>query len=294
MTAPNPLPSGVPAPPAAEQPIVSRRAQVLSHAILLLYTLLATLPTLLVILNSFKDRLSIFSHPFALPTAQTFTLDGYRTLAQSANFPLYFLNSLSVTLGSLALILLVSSMAAFALSEYPFRLNALTGLYLSIGIMVPIRLGTVGILNLMVGLHLVNTLWALILVYTAQGIPLAVFVLTSFMRGVPRDLKEAARIDGASEYRIYTLTLPLVRPALGAVTAISMIPVWNDLWFPLILAPGEQTKTIVLGASAFLGQFVNDYNAVLAALTLAIVPAVVLYVIFSRQLVSGITGGAIK
>ena len=185
-------------------------------------------------------------------------------------------------------------MAAFALSEYRFRLNTLTGLYLSIGIMVPIRLGTVGILNLMVDLHLVNTLWALILVYTAQGIPLAVFVLTSFMRGVPRDLKEAARIDGASEYRIYGLILPLVRPALGAVTAISMIPIWNDLWFPLILAPGEKTKTVVLGASAFLGQFVNDYNAVLAALTLAIVPVVLLYVIFSRQLVSGITGGALK
>ena len=245
-------------------------------------------------MNSFKDRLSIFSNPFAFPTAETFTLDGYHTVATSANFPLFFLNSLLVTVGSLALILIASSMASFALSEYRFRLNPLLGLYLSIGIMVPIRLGTVGILNLMVSLHLVNTLWALILVYTAQGIPLAVFVLSSFMRGVPRDLKEAARIDGASEYRIYGLILPLIRPALGAVTAISMIPIWNDLWFPLILAPGERTKTIVLGASAFLGQFVNDYNAVLAALTLAIVPVVVLYVLFSRQLVSGITGGALK
>ncbi|WP_019586106.1 carbohydrate ABC transporter permease [Deinococcus apachensis] len=279
---------------AAGVPLLNRSSQVLGHLVLIFYSLLATLPTLLIIVNSFKDRLTIFSHPFAFPNGGTFTLDGYRTLASSANFPLFFLNSLLVTLGSLFLILLVSSMAAFALSEYRFRLNTLLGLYLSVGIMVPIRLGTVGILNLMVGLHLVNTLWALILVYTAQGIPLAVFVLTSFMRGVPRDLKEAARIDGASEYRIYGLTLPLIRPALGAVTAISMIPIWNDLWFPLILAPGERTKTIVLGASAFLGQFVNDYNAVLAALTLAIVPVVVLYVIFSRQLVSGITGGALK
>ncbi|THF86321.1 carbohydrate ABC transporter permease [Deinococcus sp. KSM4-11] len=274
--------------------MVGRSTQVLAHVGLILFSLLATLPTLLIIMNSFKDRLSIFSHPFAFPTPSTFTLDGYHTVATSANFALFFLNSLVVTVGSLFLIVLTSSMAAFALSEYRFRLNTLTGLYLSIGIMVPIRLGTVGILNLMVGLHLVNTLWALILVYTAQGIPLAVFVLTSFMRGVPRDLKEAARIDGAGEYRIYGLILPLIRPALGAVTAISMIPIWNDLWFPLILAPGEKTKTIVLGASAFLGQFVNDYNAVLAALTLAIVPVVILYVLFSRQLVSGITGGALK
>ena len=277
-----------------QKPVVEGRTQLFAHLGLILFSLLATLPTLLIIMNSFKDRLSIFSNPFAFPTAETFTLDGYHTVATSANFPLFFLNSLLVTVGSLALILLASSMASFALSEYRFRLNPLLGLYLSIGIMVPIRLGTVGILNLMVSLHLVNTLWALILVYTAQGIPLAVFVLSSFMRGVPRDLKEAARIDGASEYRIYGLILPLIRPALGAVTAISMIPIWNDLWFPLILAPGERTKTIVLGASAFLGQFVNDYNAVLAALTLAIVPVVVLYVLFSRQLVSGITGGALK
>ena len=280
--------------PGNLRPRSSRRPQVLAHLGLIVYSLIALFPTLMIVMNSFKDRSTIFSAPFAFPTASTFSLDGYRTLAESANFPLYFLNSLTVTVGSLLLILLVSSMAAYALSEYTFRLNPLLGLYLSIGIMVPIRLGTIGILNLMVALHLVNTLWALILVYTAQGIPLAVFVLTSFMRGVPRELKEAARIDGASEYRIYGLILPLIRPALGAVTAISMIPIWNDLWFPLILAPGESTKTIVLGASAFLGQFVNDYSAVLAALTLAIVPVVVLYIIFSRQLVSGITGGAVK
>ena len=266
----------------------------LIHLALLLYCALALFPIVMVIGNSFKDRLTIFSAPFAPPTAATFTLDGYKTLTQGANFPAYFLHSLTVTLAALFLIVLVSSMAAFALSEYRFRLNTLTALYLSVGIMVPIRLGTVGILDLMVKLHLVNSLWSLILVYTAQGIPLAVFVLSAFMRQLPRDLKEAARIDGASEYRIYALILPLVRPAIGAVLAISMIPIWNDLWFPLILTPGEGTKTIVLGASVFLGQFVNDYNAVLAALTLAIVPAVALYAVFSRQLVSGLTSGALK
>jgi raffinose/stachyose/melibiose transport system permease protein len=264
------------------------------HLALAAYSLLALFPVLLVVLNAFKDRLTIFSAPYALPNAQTFTLEGFRTLQSTANFPAYFLNSLVVTVGALALMILVSSMAAFALAEYGFRLNNLVGLYLSVGIMVPIRLGTVGILQLAKDLELVNTLWILILVYTAQGIPLAVFVLSSFMRQLPRDLKDAARIDGASEYRIYWLTLPLIRPAIGSVLAISMIPIWNDLWFPLILASGEATKTVVLGASVFLGQFVNDYNAVLAALTLAIVPAVLLYFIFSQQLIRGITAGAVK
>jgi raffinose/stachyose/melibiose transport system permease protein len=265
-----------------------------AHAALSAYSVLALFPVLLIILNSFKDRLSIFSAPFALPSAASFTLEGYQTLSATARVDLFFLNSFLVTAGSLILILFVSSMAAFALAEYKFRFNSLTGLYLAIGIMVPIRLGTVGLLRLIVDLHLVNTLWSLILVYTAQGIPLAVFVLTVFMRQLPKDLTDAARIDGANEYHIYWLILPLVRPALGSVLAISMIPIWNDLWFPLILAPGESTKTLVLGAQAFVGEFVNDYGAVLAALTLAIFPPVLLYLVFSRQLIRGITAGAVK
>jgi raffinose/stachyose/melibiose transport system permease protein len=121
-----------------------------------------------------------------------------------------------------------------------------------------------------------------------------------FVRGDYRVCLEAdlesgrGRMDGANEYHIYWLILPLVRPALGSVLAISMIPIWNDLWFPLILAPGESTKTLVLGAQVFLGEFVNDDNAVLAALTLAILPPVFLYLVFSRQLIRGITAGAVK
>jgi len=121
-----------------------------------------------------------------------------------------------------------------------------------------------------------------------------VFILSVFMRQVPRDLKDAARIDGASEYRIYGLILPLVRPALGTVAVFNMIPIWNDLWFPLVLASSERSKTVILGAQIFLGQYVNDWNAVLASLTLAMVPIIILYAIFSRQLIRGLTQGAVK
>jgi raffinose/stachyose/melibiose transport system permease protein len=269
-------------------------ATLAAHAVLLTYTALALFPVLLVAFNSVKERLAIFRTPYALPTPETFSLIGYDTVLSSANFPLYFRNSLTVTLISLALILLVSSMAAFALSEYRFPGNALLGLYLAVGIMIPIRLGTVSLLRMMVSLGLTDTLLALILVYTASGIPLAVFILTQFMSQVPRDLKDAARIDGASEYRIYGLVLPLVRPALGTVAVFNMIPIWNDLWFPLILASSEDTKTVILGAQIFLGQYVNDWNAVLASLTLAVVPVIVLYVVFSRQLIQGLTSGSVK
>ena len=220
---------------------------------------------------------------------------GYETVLKQGDFFLYFQNSMIVTVVSLTLILLFGAMAAFALSEYRFKGNTLMGLYLALGIMIPIRIGTVAILDLMVQTGLVNTLWALILVYTAQGLPLAVFILSEFMRQVSDDLKNAGRIDGLSEYTIFfRLVLPLVRPAMATVAVFNMIPIWNDLWFPLILAPSEETKTLTLGSQVFIGQFVTDWNAVLSALSLAILPVMVLYAIFSRQLIRGITSGAVK
>ena len=264
------------------------------YTILVVYSLIALFPVVLTIMNSFKTRRAIFTSPLMPPTPETFSLVGYETIAGRSNFALYFVNSIVVTLGAMFFILFFGAMAAWALSEYNFRGNTLMGLYLAFGIMIPIRLGTVSILRLVVGMGLINTLAALILVYIAMGLPLAIFVLQQFMRQVPRELTDAARIDGANEYRIFGLIVPLVRPAVATVAVFTMIPIWNDLWFPLILAPGEQTKTITLGTQQFLGQFGSDWNAVLSSLTLAMLPVLLLYIFFSRQLIRGITAGAIK
>jgi raffinose/stachyose/melibiose transport system permease protein len=266
-----------------------------AHAVLLTYTAVALFPVFVIVINSFKSRKAIFSDPLAVPTPATFDLIGYTTVLKQGDFFQYFQNSMIVTVASLFFVLLFGAMAAFALSEYRFRGNLMMGLYLALGIMIPIRLGTVAILEMMVASGLVNTLMALILVYTAQGLPLAVFILSEFMKQVSDDLKNAGRIDGLSEYRIFfTLVLPLVRPAMATVAVFTMIPIWNDLWFPLILAPAESVKTITLGSQVFIGQFVTNWNAVLAALSLAILPVLVMYLIFSRQLIRGITAGAVK
>ena len=266
-----------------------------AHGALIAYTLIALFPVIVIVINSFKTRKAIFREPLALPNAESFSLIGYETVLKQGDFFLYFQNSMIVTVGSLFFILLFGAMAAFALAEYRFKGNVIMGLYLALGIMIPIRIGTVAILELMVQSGLVNTLWALILVYTAQGLPLAVFILSEFMRQVSDDLKNAGRIDGLSEYRIFfSLVLPLVRPAMATVAVFNMIPIWNDLWFPLILAPAEEVKTLTLGSQVFIGQFVTDWNAVLSALSLAILPVMALYVIFSRQLIRGITSGAVK
>ncbi len=269
-------------------------AAAILQLILMVYVVIALFPIFMIVMNSFKAKKYIFGSPFALPTPTTFDLIGYETVIERSNFGTFFTNSLIVTLTSLALTLLIGAMAAFALSEYQFKGNTLLALYLSLGIMIPIRLGTVGILKLMVGLNLVNTLTGLILVYIAQSLPMAIFILSSFMRQVPKELKDAARIDGASEYRIFGLVIPLVRPAIGAIGIFTMIPIWNDLWFPLILAPSQKTATVTLGVQQFLGQFVSDWNAVLASLTLAVIPILIIYLIFSKQMIRSITAGALK
>ncbi len=272
-----------------------RAARLAVHAALILYTCLAVGPILLVLMNSFKSRKAIFGSPLSIPSETSFSLVGYSSVLGKADFGLYFVNSLTVTVASLALVLVLGAMCAWALTEYRFRGNALVGLYMAIGIMVPIRLGSVSILKMMVGFGLVNTLTALVLVYTAMGLPLAIFILAEFIQQVPRDLRDAARCDGVSEYRIfYAVILPLISPAIATVAVFTMVPIWNDLWFPLILAPGRGTQTVTLGVQQFIGQYVTDWNAVLAALSLAIAPILLLYILFSRSLVRGLTAGAVK
>jgi raffinose/stachyose/melibiose transport system permease protein len=265
------------------------------HAVLVAYSLVATLPILLVLLNSFKARKAIFGAPLALPNAETFSTAAYAKVLGASHIGLYFFNSALVTLLAMFFVVLFGAMAAFALTEYRFRGATLVGLFLSIGIMAPIRLGSISILQLMVSLNLTNTRLALILVYVAQGLPLAIFILSEFIAQIPRDLRDAARCDGVPETAIFfSVVLPLLRPAIATVAVFTIVPIWNDLWFPLILAPGGGTQTITLGIQQFIGQYVTDWPAVLAALSLAIMPVLVIYLVFSRQLLRGLTAGAIK
>jgi raffinose/stachyose/melibiose transport system permease protein len=261
------------------------------HGLLLLFALLAIAPVLLIVLNSFKTTPAIFADPFGLPDRETFSVAGYERVFERGNFAANYRNSLVVTVGTTALTLVLSTLAAFALVEYKVRLAPVLAAFFTIGIMLPIRLGTVPILKLVVSWRLMDTLTALVLVYTAMSVPLAVALMMTYFRAVPTDLKDAGRIDGAGELRTLRLTLPLVRPGLAAVASVTMLPVWNDLWFPLILAPSPEHQTVTLGVQQFVGQFLNDYPALLAALTLGAVPLIVLFTVFSRQFIQGLSQG---
>jgi raffinose/stachyose/melibiose transport system permease protein len=115
--------------------------------------------------------------------------------------------------------------------------------------------------------------------------------MTTYFRSVPRELKDAARIDGAGEFQTLGVVTPMVRPGLGAVAALTMLPIWNDLWFPLILAPGKSTQTVTLGVQQFMGQYDSDWPALLAALALGALPLIALFLIFSKQFIKGLSEG---
>ena len=241
---------------------------VASHAILITYTVIALFPVLLVVMNSFKSKKAIFSSPVSLPTPETFSMIGYETVFSRGNFPLYFQNSLIVTIVTLFFVLLFGAMAAFALSEYRFRLStparALPRARHHDPDPARHRRDPPDHGRHRPRQHAVGADPRL---HRAE--PAAVDLHPVRIHAqVSDDLKNAGRIDGMSEYKIFfRLVLPLVRPAMATVAVFTMIPIWNDLWFPLILAPGESTKTVTLGAQMFLGQYITDWNAVLAALS---------------------------
>jgi len=276
------------------QPAARRRRRIslgalVTHLALIGFVLLAIVPVLLIVANSFKSTNAIFQGPLTLPTLDGLNLAGYRAALSDARFLGYYGNSLVVTISSVVLVVTCSALAAWAITEYRVRLApVIAGLFL-VGLMLPIRLGTVPLLRLMVAMGIYDTHLALILVYTGMSLPVAVAVMLVYFRTVPRELKEAARCDGAGELRTLRIALPIVRPAIAAVAAITMLPIWNDLWFPLILAPN--TQTVTLGTQQFVGVYQTNWPAMLAALTVGAVPVILLFLAFSRQFIRGLSAG---
>lgn len=265
-----------------------------AHGILILWSLVVLLPVWMMLINSVKpNQREVFRSPLGLPSV--FSFDGYINAWTAGKFDLYFRNSLVVAVVSLVLILFVGSLAAYALANWRSRASSILYLYFIAGLMIPIRLGTINLLQIVQALGMSDKLTSLIFVYIAMGLPIATFVLTSFIRSVPIELTEAARIDGASEWRIYrSVVLPLIRPALATVAIFNVIPIWNDLWFPLIFIRNQEARTVTLGVTLLFGQYQTDWTRALAALSMAAVPVLITYLLMSGQFIKGLTAGALK
>ncbi|MBB5633258.1 raffinose/stachyose/melibiose transport system permease protein [Cryobacterium mesophilum] len=263
----------------------------LIHGVLMVFVVIALGPIFMIVMNSLKTQQGIFGGPFDLPNAETFSFDGYFRVFQLGDFGNLYFNSATVTIVTTVLTVGLATIAAFAIVEYKIRLAPVLSAFFIIGIMLPVRLGTVSLLQMMSSWNLVNTTLALILVYTGMSLPLGVALMVTYFRSIPQELKDAARIDGAGEFQTLGVVTPMVRPGLGAVAALTMLPIWNDLWFPLILAPGRSTQTVTLGVQQFMGQYDSDWPALLAALTLGAIPLILLFLVFSKQFIKGLSEG---
>lgn len=250
-------------------------------------------PILLMILSSFKKSVDIYKDPLGLPTS--FSLDTYRTLLSKIPFTTYFMNSIFVSILSVVLIVVVCSLASFYIARFKFSWNHALFFIFLLGMMIPIKLGIVPLFILMRDLGLINSLWSLVLMNTATGIPLSMLILTGFFKTMPYELEEAARIDGAGNLKIlWHVVLPLMRPALGTVVIINFIAAWNDFFFPLIFITEKMKRTIPVGMMSLFGEHSADWGSLFAGLTLASLPMILLFFIASKQFMEGLTAGAIK
>jgi raffinose/stachyose/melibiose transport system permease protein len=263
------------------------------YIILLIYAVSILYPIFLMLLTSFKENKEIFTNPYGIP--RVITLGGYIKLLKISNYMVYFKNSIIVTVTSIFFISVISSLVSFVIAKYRFFGNKFIYFYFIAGLIIPIKLGTIGILQTMLKIHLFDNIISLIIVYVAMGIPFGVFILTDFIRMIPEELSNSARIDGCSEPKIfYKIIVPLIRPALAAVAIINFIPIWNDFWFPLVLIRSDNMKTVPLATALLYGQYETNFGLVFSVLSMASLPVIIFYLILARQFVKGLTSGALK
>ena len=264
-----------------------------AHIILCIWSLIVLFPLWVMVINSFKDRLSIYQNPFGLP--QKWNFINYSAVLANGDFLVYFKNSFIAVILSLTLLLICGSLASYALANWRGKFPRAVYFFFIAGMMLPIKIASIRILELVRFLGLINTVWSLIPVYTAMGIPVAVFILTAFIRGIPYELTEAGIIDGAGRFGVFVrIIAPLLRPALATTAIYNLVPFWNDLWFPLIFITDDRAKTLLLGVTRLFGQYQTDWSRVLAVLTLSAIPVIFLYLLMSKQFIKGLTAGAVK
>jgi raffinose/stachyose/melibiose transport system permease protein len=264
-------------------------------ALLLLwgYAAVAIAPLIVMVIDSLRNNSEVLADPLGLPRSPS--LSAYGTAWNQASFATYVRNSALVTVGAVLLDIGVSLPASYAIGRYKFRGRGVLTAYFLSGLMLPIRLGIVPIFYLLGSLQLSDSRLGLVFVYAASGVPFSVFVMSAFFRGLPREIEEAARVDGAGEFRIFWRVMaPLVKPAIATVVVFRFVPLWNDFFFPLVLLRTTSKYTLPVGLTQFFGEYQTNWSALFAGLVIATVPLVVLFLVATKQIVEGLTAGMSK
>jgi ABC-type glycerol-3-phosphate transport system permease component len=261
--------------------------------VLMLITGLSLLPFLWIFTGAFKTNTEFFGSTAILP--QAWNVENFVTVWVDGNFWVYFRNNVLAAAGVTLIGVVVAAPAGYAFAKLPIkRFPMLFYLYL-FGITLPIESIVVPLFYQVKAYGLVDNLWGLILALVGTGVPFGVYLMRSFFRDLPDSLAEAARIDGATEWEIFRrIMLPLSAPGLLALGVFSFLSAWNEFLLSILLLIRPENRTIPIGLIQFQEQNMSDYGALFAAITIAIVPSILIYIVLQRSFISGLAAGATK
>lgn len=270
---------------------MKRRNAFLKQIIVCLLSTMVVVPFLLVFLNSFKTSSEAALMKLTLP--REFKWENYRVAIERGKLAKSFLNSVLYAVTATVISIFVDSMAAFWLARTPSRLSRLLHLFLVLGIVLPTNY--IALIKVMQVLRLLNTRLGVILLYVAINVPFGTFILYGFVGTVPRELDEAALIDGAHPLSLFFhIVFPLLKPAVMTVALLTFLGIWNDFMIPLYLLNRSSQWPVTLAVYSFFGQYHSEWNLVFANIVLTCLPVFAMYLLGQKQVVSGITAGAIK
>ena len=261
---------------------------------LALYVLVALFPLYWLVKIAVTPTDLLFGEGIRLwPSRATFA--NFDAVLSATNFPWYFLNSVIVSLGTAIGVVAVASLSGYALSRFAFRWKSAVAFFLLLTQIFPLVMLIAPIYRLMTPLGLVDSLTGLILVYTAYNAPFATFLMQSFFEGIPKDLEEAAMIDGCTRFQaLRKVIVPLTLPGMAATLGFVFTAAWSELLFALMLISSETKMTFPVGLLTFVSKFSVDWGQMTAAAVLALIPACLFFAMIQRYLVQGLTAGAVK
>jgi raffinose/stachyose/melibiose transport system permease protein len=270
----------------------TKALDILRYIIFGILMLIILLPLLFIVFSSFKSNKEIFASPWSVP--HSMNLDAYKTLFTDYGIGRNILNSIIYAGVTCLVVMIISSMAAYAIQRMDWKFSKQCMNFFLLGIMVPMHALLVPLYICVSKLHVPSTL-TLLLIYIASAIPTAIFILVGFLAAVPRELEEAAIVDGATVGKTFRkVILPVLKPSLATIGIITFLGVWNDLMMGLIFLNKEEDKTIQLFISQFKGDHFTNYSVLLSSIVIAIIPMVIIYLFLSEWLIKGMTQGAVK
>jgi N-acetylglucosamine transport system permease protein len=266
-----------------------------SHTVLIIWAIVIILPLIWTVLSSFKNNSEIFASPFSLPSKWNF--DNYVSAWTTSGIGSFFFNTLVVVFGALILTMLFGSMTAYVLARFQFPGSRVLYYLMLAGLTFPIFLAIVPLFFVLQNLGLLNTLPGLIVTYAAFAYPFTVFFLFSFFKSLSNSIAEAAAIDGAGEWRtFFQVMLPMARPGLATVAILNFVGLWNQFLLPIALNTDPGKYVLTQGMAQFASQagYSVDFGALFAAVVITVIPVLIVYVIFQRQLQGSVSQGTNK